>query len=119
MEEDIKWDDSRDRIMDIIEVIENNKESPIPIKCPICNTNNAHMYMHRWENGRGTVWAWCSNCKACTHGSRLKLPNWWENADFIDVLELTSHPIFLEPKADMVDQHLRKLLKNNLNSVKE
>lgn len=54
--------------------------------------------MNRWEDGRGTIWAWCSNCKPCTHGSRVELPKWWENADFIDVSELTSHPIFLEQK---------------------
>ena len=70
MEESIKWDDSRDEIMDIIEVIESNKEPQIPIKCPMCNTNNAHIYMHRWENNRGTIWTWCSNCKSCTHASR-------------------------------------------------
>lgn len=110
MEESIKWDDSRDDIMDVTEAIEDNNASQIPIKCPICNTNNAHIYMHRWENDRGTIWAWCSNCRSCTHGSRLKLPNWWRNADFIDVSELTSHPIFLEQKASMIDKHLKQLL---------
>ena len=120
MEENIKWDDSRDEIMNIIEMLDDNKESQIPVKCPICNTSNAHIYMHRWENGRGTIWTWCSNCKSCTHGSGLKLPNWWENADFINVSELTSHPVFLEPKATLIDEHLRQLLrKENLNSVME
>lgn len=114
MEADIEWDDSRDKIMDIVEGIEDNKELKVPMRCPICNTNHAHIYMHYWENGRGTVWAWCSNCKSCMHESRLKLPNWWENADFINISELTSHPVFLERKADMVDQHLRQLLKNLL-----
>lgn len=118
MEESSKWDDSRAEIMDIIEVVENSKTPKIPMKCPICNTNNAHIYMHRWENNRGTIWAWCSNCRSCTHGSRVRLPDWWENGDFIDVSELTSHPIFLELKASMVDKHLAKLLeKENLNSV--
>lgn len=111
MEKSVKWDDSRDEIMDIIEVIENNKEPQIPIRCPICNTSNAHIYMYRWEDNRGTIWTWCSNCKSCAHASRLKLPNWWENADFIDVSELFSHPTFLEPKANMVDNHLIQLLR--------
>jgi len=114
MEESSKWDDSRDEIMDIIEVIEKSKEPQIPIKCPICNTNNAHIYMHRWENNRGTIWTWCSNCKSCTHGSRLELPSWWENVDFIDISELTSHPIFLEPKANKIDKHLIRLLKKRI-----
>lgn len=120
MGESIKWDDSRDKIMDIIEAIKDNKVPPIPIKCPICNIVNAHIYMHRFENGRGTIWTWCSNCKSCTHASRVKLPDWWENADFINDSELTSHPIFLEPKANMIDKHLRQLLgKGNLNEVKD
>lgn len=114
MEESSKWDDSREEIMDIVEVIEKNKEAQIPVRCPICNTNNAHIYMHRWENNRGTIWAWCSNCKSCTHGSRLKLPNWWKNADFIDISELTSHPIFLELKVNRIDKHLILLMKNRI-----
>ena len=112
MKKNIKWDDSRDEIFDIIEVIEDNKGLEIPIKCPICNTSNAHIYMHRFENDRGTIWTWCSNCKSCIHGSRMKLPKWWENADFIDDSELTSHPIFLEQKVNMVDKHLRQLLEH-------
>ncbi len=78
MEENIRWDDSGIEIMNIIEVVEGNKEPQIPIRCPACNTNNAHIYMHRWEDGRGTIWAWCSNCKSCAHGSRMELPKWWE-----------------------------------------
>lgn len=107
------WDDSKDKIMDIIEDLKNNKEIQVPLMCPICYSNNAHIYMYRWENGRGTIWTWCSNCKSCTHGSRMELPSWWENASFIDVSELTSHPVFLEPKADQIDKHLIKLIKKS------
>lgn len=114
MEKNVKWDDSRDEIMNIIELIENDQEPQIPLKCPICNTNNAHIYMYRWDNDRGTIWTWCSNCKACTHGSRLKLPSWWENGNFIESSELASHPIFLEPKAHLIDKHLRQLLKKSI-----
>ena len=111
MGENINWNDSRDEIMDIIEGVEDNKEPQIPFICPICNTSNAHIYMHRWENKRGTIWIWCSHCKSCTHASRLRLPDWWENSEFIDVSELTSHPVFLEPKADLIDKHLCQLLR--------
>ena len=47
MKESIKWDDSKDEIMDIVEAVEDNEELKIPIKCPICDTSNAHIYMHR------------------------------------------------------------------------
>ena len=96
MNENKKWDDSNDAMLDIIEGIEDSKEPQIPIKCPICN--------------RGTIWTWCSKCKSCSHASRVNLPKWWENADFIDISELTAHPVFLEPKAAMADRHLSQLL---------
>ncbi len=35
------------------------------------------------------------------------------NADFIDVSEFTSHPIFLNAKVNMVDKYLRQLLNKN------
>lgn len=108
------WDDSRDEIMDIVEVLEDNTELQFPLKCPICNTNKAHIYMHRWDEERGTIWTWCSNCKSCTHGSRMKLPGWWKNADFIDDSELTSHPIFLEDKASLIDKHVKELRQKRL-----
>lgn len=38
MNENKKWDDSNDAMLDIIEGIEDSKEPQIPIKCPICNT---------------------------------------------------------------------------------
>lgn len=40
---------------------------------------SAHIYMRWWESGvwwnegRGTIWAWCSSCKACRHVSRVVL----------------------------------------------
>ena len=48
MEQNIIWDDSRDEIMDIIAALEDGQKVHIPLKCPICNTNNAHIYMHRF-----------------------------------------------------------------------
>lgn len=44
MKESIKWDDSRDDIMDIIVIIEDNEKLRIPLRCPICNTDSAHIY---------------------------------------------------------------------------
>ena len=112
MEETVHWDDSSDRIMDIYDDMIRDKNIQIPLKCPICDTNNAHIYMHLWDNDRGTLWTWCSRCKACAHASRFKLPDWVVNGDFVEDSELTSHPIFLDSKKDLVDEHLRKLLKS-------
>lgn len=112
MDQDIRWDDSKSEIMDIIDELESDNIPLVPLRCPICNTDSAHIYMYRWDsdkNIKGTIWAWCSNCKSCSHGS-LKLPGWWENSEFVAVAELTSHPIFLEPKSRLVDDHLKELL---------
>lgn len=106
----MEWDDSNDKIMDIIDELKSSNIQ-IPLKCPICGCNSGHVYMHRWEGDRGTIWAWCSSCKACMHG-RFKLPKWWSNSEDINVSELTAHPIFLEPKAKLIDQHIKKLLTN-------
>lgn len=111
MQEKMNWDDSKYEIFDIVEVLENNNKIQIPLKCPICEHDAAHVYMYRWEDNRGTVWVWCSSCKACTHASRYTLPSWWENDEFMMTSELASHPIFLDEKFDLVDNHLRGLLK--------
>lgn len=110
MEETVKWDDSKNEIMNIIDDLDNPEKVQIPFMCPICHTYNAHIYMYRFKDDRGTIWTWCSRCKACMHGSRMKLPDWWENSDFVDDSELTSHPIFLDPKANLIDKHLKALL---------
>ncbi len=110
LKENIKWNDSRDEIWNIVLMIKRNEAVQVPLKCPICGTDNAHIHMHRWENARGTIWAWCSNCKSCTHASSLELPDWWQNNQFIDVSELTSHPVYLDAKVSLIDEHLRQLL---------
>lgn len=109
MKENVHWDDSKDEILDIADILEGNEKIEVPLKCPICELNTAHLYMHRWEDDRGTIWAWCSNCKTCTHASRRILPSWWKNSEFINTSELTSHPIFLNEKSELIDNHLRSL----------
>lgn len=117
MKENTNWDDSKDEILDIVDNLEQIKETEIPIKCPICNHNTAHIYMYQWGDDRGTIWAWCSNCKGCTHASRQILPDWWKNGEFINTSELTSHPIFLDEKSELIDNHLRNLLQNKNKSI--
>lgn len=114
MNKEIIWDDSSDKIFDIMDMVEDDKSTQTPIKCPICERNAAHLYMHRWENDKGTIWVWCSKCKACAHGSFM-LPKWWENAEFIAESELTSHPVFLNDKAELLDDHLKSLLGKRSN----
>lgn len=41
----------------------------------------------------------------------------WFNGEFINTSELTSHPIFLEEKSELIDNHLRNLLQNKNKSI--
>lgn len=111
-----QWDDSRDEILNVLDELEEKKEIGFPLPCPVCHRKSAHIYMRRWESdfcwdhGRGTIWVWCSSCRACQHISRVVLPDWWEADDFMEESELTSHPVYLEAKSAVVDAHLKKLL---------
>lgn len=117
MVENAYWDDSKVEILDIVDDLENNEQTVVPLKCPVCGKSTAHIYMYRWKGDIGTIWAWCSGCKACAHASRRILPSWWEDGDFIHTSELASHPIFLEIKSEAIDTHLKKLLeKKNVNN---
>lgn len=43
MEGTVHWDDSSDRNMAIYDNMIRDKNMQIPFKCPICDTNNAHI----------------------------------------------------------------------------
>lgn len=108
------WDDGQYEIFTIIYRLSDPESLEIPIKCPVCETKNAHIYMHRWEKGKkGTIWTWCSSCKACDHG-RIDLPEWWENSSFIDSSKLTSHPNYLEEHVEFVDEYVKRMLQNQI-----
>ena len=106
------WDDSNDKIFDILDTVLKKEQTEFPLVCPLCGGKHAHIYMYRWKErqNKGAVWVWCSKCKVCSHGT-IVIPKWWKNNIDIELDKLGSHPDYLENiKAD-VDKYLSKLLK--------
>ena len=59
----------------------------------------------------GSIWVWCSQCKASCH-ERVQLPDWWKNATVIDDNLLGVHPDMLDENKQFVDAYLNLLLKD-------
>ncbi len=103
------WNDATDDILDIFDKVK--KKETLPLYCPMCGKKEAHIYMYRFEYySRGTIWAWCSACKATAHG-RMMLPIWWENSETLDNSLLGVHPDLLEEKKEFVDKYVNMLIK--------
>lgn len=103
------WNDAKDDILDIFEKVK--EKEPLPLYCPMCGKKEAHIYMYRFEDyNRGTVWAWCSACKATAH-ARMMLPIWWKNAEVLDNRLLGVHPDMLEAKKTVVDKYVNMLIR--------
>ena len=56
------WKDDNDKIEDLYVNLEKIKK--FPTKCPVCNENDAHIYMQIYDKRtrRGGLWVWCSEC---------------------------------------------------------
>ena len=103
------WKDS-DRILQIYTLI-NDETASFPAPCPDCGENAAHLYLHRHsENGRGGVWAWCSECHAFAHASD-RIPEWWINCSGIEMKDLFSEPVRLDEMAHDIDEWVNFLQK--------
>ena len=103
------WKDS-DRILQIYTLI-NDETASFPAPCPDCGKNAAHLYLHcHSENGRGGVWAWCSECHAFAHGSD-RIPEWWISCSGIEMKDLFSEPVRLDEMAQDIDEWVNFLQK--------
>ena len=104
------WNDADKTIFDIFDLLNRNDRAPL--KCPVCGKKDAHLYMYRWkEKKNGSIWVWCSQCKASCH-ERVQLPDWWKNATVIDDNLLGIHPDMLDENKQFVDAYLNLLLKD-------
>lgn len=94
------WVDN-EKIMTIFDMV-NKKNTHFPCKCPVCNKETAHIYIHRHDDRQCGIWVWCSSCKSYSHMSD-ESPKWWKNPDFVDVDQLCSEPEYLETMSDKID----------------
>lgn len=103
------WNDANKDILDIFDKVK--EKETLPLYCPVCGKMEAHIYMYRFKkNNRGSIWTWCSACKASAH-ERIMLPIWWKNSEVLDENLLGVHPDMLEEKKIFVDKYVNMLIK--------
>ena len=101
------WNDN-DRILSIFRNVEDGK-SVYPCECPVCNTRNAHIYIHKHNDRHCGMWAWCSNCGAFSHTSGTA-PKWWKNPDFVDSSRLCGEPQYLDQMKESLDDWINAII---------
>lgn len=101
------WKDGNDKIEELY--INLKKIKKFPAICPICYGNNAHVYMHVYNDKtrRGGLWIWCSECYAFSHSS-IYVPEYWENCPSVDFEKLCAIPAYLEENKSDIDDWLNK-----------
>lgn len=57
------------------------------VDCPNCHKSTLRFYYHEFnkEEGTGTFWAWCPNCRLVTHLPRVEPEGWRYPDPFQDV----------------------------------
>lgn len=102
------WNDANKDILDILSYV--IEKCSLPYQCPVCRKQSAHIYMYRWkQDKKGSIWTWCSNCKASAH-ERMDLPDWWRNSAVLDDNLLGVHPDMLDENRKFVDAYFNMLL---------
>lgn len=105
------WKDNDDRILKLYGKI--GKES-YPQKCPICEAQDAHMFMYKQcvNEKMGSSWVWCSSCKTYAHTS-YQVPTWWKNYKKISKDVLCSSPDYgLDENKREIDLWVNSLVAN-------
>ena len=103
------WKDDNDKI----EELYLKKIKKFPTICPVCKKNNAHIYMHVYDDKtrRGGLWIWCSECYTFSHGS-IYVPKYWENCPLVEFEKLCAIPSYLNEMREIIDTHVNAI-KNN------
>ncbi len=110
------WKDDNDKIEELFINIKNIKK--LPTICPICESRNAHIYMHFYDEKtrRGGLWVWCSECNSFSHSS-IYVPEYWKNCPLIEVEKLCGMPTYLNEMKEIIDAHVERLMNNCLSGV--
>ena len=81
----------------------------IQAKC--CDNPQAHIYLHKYEDGDCAAWVWCSACGSFAHYDGVIGDIVWENCDGVDYEQLAAIPDYLESVKEMVDAHTNRYLR--------
>lgn len=112
-------DDWRDGDYYLMDELYSNlkKRIKFPAICPVCKKNDAHIYMHFYdERRRGGLWTWCSECETFSHGS-LRVPEYWENCPFVEAGKLCAIPDYLDEMKEIIDAHVNDIIKNHIEEI--
>lgn len=110
------WKDDNDKIEELY--LNLNYIKKFPTICPVCKRNNAHIYMHVFDDKtrRGGLWIWCSECYIFSHSS-IYVPEYWENCKFVEVENLCSIPAYLDKIRKVIDIHVNDVMNNSLSEL--
>ena len=110
------WKDGNDQIEELY--VNIKKIEKFPAKCPVCNKNDAHIYMHVYNDKtrRGGLWIWCSECYTFSHSS-IYVPEYWKNCPLVEEEELCAIPAYLNEIREIVDAHVNVI--NNYHLGKD
>ncbi len=108
------WNNRNDKIYKLYTDFINNELKIFPAECPICSEKSAHIYLHRWPDGKdkGALWTWCSECKEYSHYT-VKIPKQWENYEDILFGKLNHEPNYLEENKEIIDSYINELVARN------
>lgn len=103
------WKDDNDKI----EELYLKKIKKFPTICPVCKKNNAHIYIHVYDDKtrRGGLWIWCSECYTFSHGS-IYVPKYWENCPLVEFEKLCAIPSYLNEMREIIDTHVNAIMNN-------
>ncbi len=110
----------KDDIGKIEELYLNLKKiKKFPTICPVCKKNNAHIYMHVYNDKtrRGGLWIWCSECYEYSHGS-IYVPEYWKNCPLVEVEKLCAVPTYLDEIREIIDKHVSTIMNNYMGEEK-
>lgn len=102
-----KWIDDNTNFDNLAVETVFKKKRPVA-KC--CSNPDFHVYGYVHSPNRGSLWAWCSNCKRFVHLDGIRFPNDFKNADGIELKHLCAIPEYLEENKQIADKQLEAYL---------
>ncbi len=107
------WKDDNDKIEELY--LNLKKIVKFPSMCPACKKNEAHIYMHIYDDKsrRGGLWIWCSECHTFSHSS-IYVPQYWKNCSLVKSENLCAIPIYLDEIKKTVDAHTNHIINNHI-----
>lgn len=107
------WKDDNDKIEELY--LKLKKIKKFPAICPVCKKNDAHIYMHVYDDKtrRGGLWIWCSECYTFSHSS-IYVPEYWKNCALVEDEKLCAIPTYLDEIRNIIDTHVDVIINSHI-----